>query len=42
MAKAQSRYTLATINPSLVVGPTLSGRNDTASINFIRVSGNLS
>lgn len=36
MARAQSQYTLATINPSFVMGPTLSGRDDAASIAFMR------
>ena len=36
IALAQSHYTLTTINPSFVMGPTLSGRDDAASVVFIR------
>lgn len=35
-AKKQSRWTLVTINPGLVMGPTLSGRDDATSISLIR------
>jgi hypothetical protein len=35
LAKAQSQYELVTINPGLVVGPSLSGR-DTASYDFLK------
>lgn len=40
----QNRWDLVTINPSFVMGPTLSGRNDTTSIQFIvdYLSGKLS
>eukprot|EP01147_Barroeca_monosierra_P006166 gene6166-9208_t len=36
LAKNQDKYTLVTINPSLVIGPTLTGRDDTASVDFMK------
>ncbi|EGD76712.1 hypothetical protein PTSG_12676 [Salpingoeca rosetta] len=37
MAEQQDKYTLVTINPAFVMGPTLTGRNDTASVEFLKV-----
>ena len=37
LAKAQTNYTLVTICPSLVLGPTLSGRNDAASVEIMHM-----
>ena len=41
MAEAQNRWDLLAINPSFVLGPALSTRGDSTSVNFIRdlVSG---
>ncbi len=36
MANAQSRWSLTTINPSFVLGPSLSDRIDGTSVNFMR------
>lgn len=35
MCKAQDRWNLATINPGFVMGPSLTPRNDSASIDFL-------
>eukprot|EP00049_Salpingoeca_infusionum_P017069 m.351678 g.351678 ORF g.351678 m.351678 type:complete len:351 (+) comp16309_c0_seq1:414-1466(+) len=37
LAEAQDQYKLVVINPALVLGPTLSGRNDTSSIQFLNM-----
>lgn len=36
IAESQSRWDLVVINPSFVLGPTLSGRSDSTSVNFMR------
>ena len=36
MAEAQSRWDLVVINPAFVLGPSLSGRSDSTSDNFMR------
>eukprot|EP00002_Diphylleia_rotans_P032941 TRINITY_DN6964_c0_g1_i1.p1 TRINITY_DN6964_c0_g1~~TRINITY_DN6964_c0_g1_i1.p1 ORF type:complete len:352 (-),score=83.49 TRINITY_DN6964_c0_g1_i1:117-1172(-) len=35
MAKAQTNYKLVVVNPGLVIGPTLSGRSDSASVTIL-------
>ena len=36
MSRAQSRWTMTTVNPAFIMGPPLSGRGDSTSVNTIR------
>jgi nucleoside-diphosphate-sugar epimerase len=39
IARAQTRWKLVTVNPSLVIGPTVSGRSTSESHNILRQFG---